>query len=957
MLRLPEVNLAESDDERTQRPRTSDATSQQTTEEIQRARQTATSATHPAQQVFTETMFTQTDLALCSLCCVQSLKADLRFRRDAHATMHAHTMTPPAPSKPAMLRIAATAGASQWKLRLLLFVCLALCTASVSGAAHFERPCAAPNPFAVARTPSNDQCDAATVAAPSPELPLSRAFPHLHQLLLGSSSPHDPGAAVSIASDSASSSCPSPFSMQLQTLRSGSVVAAPSRFAEATRPRPHPRVESIGPPRFELLERIHVIGSEPGATSTHAYQIGARKDKDERSDIRGNSLDTRREHANDDDAHSSFADSIFSVDPYFHTLLPEWQSDASTGAVAAPPLLTTIHAPSPAAEMSGEAGALDSPSSGSSSPPLPPLDHGEWELRDRVGRGHFGELWRAHRLNAHGAHDSDRSYVLKRLFVEKGYRTRLSGVREVHFGLKIAALPAASRRHLTRLVEWFEDPLDGALWLVFVDEGISLAHYLTHTASPGDGQQGGPSIVTPSEQWTRMKLQMGTPRFERTQAQQPQTEAESSAALQVHTADATDSLGFATTNVAPQVGMFGPFLPSPPPSTISLAECPVDGAPSSAPSLLDADHSSFLPSPGPSVSGRRSRDWLHDDFKSISFQLLQALAVLHEQGITHRDVRETMQTREQAHQRCLKAHCSGSVFDSICCVFQVKPANLLVRPRSSVPRTVRVAARWSSSPRLHVRLCDFGSSLDADPSLAALLYPPPRYSPSRLENTQRYSPPEVLFASSDRVAYSQLHPHAYDLWSAGVTMVEMIVGSADNVFRIDARVKARIEARVEEAAHAERRAQQRARQAAGLDASDEDASSVDSDAAWHQTLARRKEKAVLFRALVEYCIAPDPATDESASRSVESCSDASFQRLLQRSDPLGIGAPSLLSIDLIRRLLQWHPAARGTAAEALAHPYFTQDRPSWADDCRDSDDSDPAEQAQTREREDDDEDL
>jgi hypothetical protein len=99
-------------------------------------------------------------------------------------------------------------------------------------------------------------------------------------------------------------------------------------------------------------------------------------------------------------------------------------------------------------------------------------DH-EYELKDRVGSGAFGELWKAVRYDVDAIHNNDSHehghsswsnsqhhhftyqssswyratptwYVLKRLFVEKGDRVRLSGLREIHFGLKLQNQPHIS---------------------------------------------------------------------------------------------------------------------------------------------------------------------------------------------------------------------------------------------------------------------------------------------------------------------------------------------------------------------------------------------------------------------------------------------------------------------------------------------------------------------------------
>ena len=109
-----------------------------------------------------------------------------------------------------------------------------------------------------------------------------------------------------------------------------------------------------------------------------------------------------------------------------------------------------------------------------------------YRLHRRVQRGAHGEVWRAVRT------DDPRGspLVLKRLLVERGPHVTLSGLRERHFGLLLKHEPLVAR-----FVDAFE--VDGSLWLVFKDEGVSL-HDLLYTTTPietgaADGGGGGGS--------------------------------------------------------------------------------------------------------------------------------------------------------------------------------------------------------------------------------------------------------------------------------------------------------------------------------------------------------------------------------------------------------------------------------------------------------------------------------
>lgn len=128
-------------------------------------------------------------------------------------------------------------------------------------------------------------------------------------------------------------------------------------------------------------------------------------------------------------------------------------------------------------------------------------------LSEKYDSGSCGEVWRATVIDSDS---TPQSFILKRIFVERGAHIHLSGLREVHFGMKLA-----SSSHVARFVEHFEtlrtsqDSDDNArtnsprreLWLVFRDEGVSLKRYLyTRVASRGS------VVVVPSEFWHRLRM-------------------------------------------------------------------------------------------------------------------------------------------------------------------------------------------------------------------------------------------------------------------------------------------------------------------------------------------------------------------------------------------------------------------------------------------------------------------
>ncbi|DAZ97237.1 TPA: hypothetical protein N0F65_010399 [Lagenidium giganteum] len=131
--------------------------------------------------------------------------------------------------------------------------------------------------------------------------------------------------------------------------------------------------------------------------------------------------------------------------------------------------------------------------------------------------------------------------------------------------------------------------------------------------------------------------------------------------------------------------------------------------------------------------------------REIMRQLLEAVAALHDRGITHRDI---------------------------------KPSNILLHLHND-----------PTQPPL-VKLADFGSAVDAD--TLEHWYDAP--GPTQAEETREYQPPEVLFSDSGQ-PYDLAQPWTYDLWSVGVVFLEMVLGSPQ-VFMISSRARAKLDAQL-----------------------------------------------------------------------------------------------------------------------------------------------------------------
>jgi hypothetical protein len=120
----------------------------------------------------------------------------------------------------------------------------------------------------------------------------------------------------------------------------------------------------------------------------------------------------------------------------------------------------------------------------------------DYELKDHVGRGGFGEVWMATR---HGTSDL---FVIKRLLVEKGEYVRMSGYREIEFSQQLLHAP----RHIARFVEYMEEE-QGQLWIVFRYEGVSLNNYLYTTSEANPNTQF--TTVEPSAEWRALREDAG----------------------------------------------------------------------------------------------------------------------------------------------------------------------------------------------------------------------------------------------------------------------------------------------------------------------------------------------------------------------------------------------------------------------------------------------------------------
>ncbi|KAM1057866.1 hypothetical protein COP1_031177 [Malus domestica] len=244
-----------------------------------------------------------------------------------------------------------------------------------------------------------------------------------------------------------------------------------------------------------------------------------------------------------------------------------------------------------------------------------------------------------------------------------------------------------------------------------------------------------------------------------------------------------------------------------------------------------------------------------EQMRSLIWQLLMALKSCHDRNITHRDIKpENMVLcfEEQNTGRCLKGIPNGHNFTT------------------------------------KMRIIDFGSALDE----FTLKHLYGSTGPSRVEQTNEYTPPEALLYSN-WYRKSTNTTLKYDMWSVGVVMLELILGSP-NVFQISDYTRILLDQHLH---------------------------------GWNEGL---KELAYKLRSFMELCILiPGSSlrhhqTEGQARGSPASwkCSEEFFSHQIKSRDPLKLGFPNVWAMRLVRQLLLWDPEERLSVDEALQHPYF-----------------------------------
>ncbi|XP_022727562.1 probable inactive protein kinase At3g63330 isoform X12 [Durio zibethinus] len=245
-----------------------------------------------------------------------------------------------------------------------------------------------------------------------------------------------------------------------------------------------------------------------------------------------------------------------------------------------------------------------------------------------------------------------------------------------------------------------------------------------------------------------------------------------------------------------------------------------------------------------------------EEMRNLIRQLLVALKSCHDRNITHRDIKpENMVIcfEDQKTGRCLRGIPSGDK---------------------------------NFTTKMHI--IDFGSAIDG--FTMKHLYG--SAGPSRSEQTHDYSPPEALLNASWYQGPTST-TLKYDMWSVGVVILEMILGSP-NVFQISAVTRTFLDHHLQ---------------------------------GWNEGL---KELAYKLRSFMELCILVTGSSSKhhretnqgGMSPASWKCSEEFFSRQVRSRDPIKLGFQNVWVLRLVRDLLLWDPDDRLSVDDALRHPYF-----------------------------------
>lgn len=555
--------------------------------------------------------------------------------------------------------------------------------------------------------------------------------------------------------------------------------------------------------------------------------------------------------------------------------------------------------------------------------------HPFYQLHRQLARGGHGEVWRA--MSSKPRHGSY-SFILKMISRDvTGDAHFRSGLREAHFGRKLRGM-----RHVGRFVEAFSTAARGEegqtlsveggarpslrqgsnLWLAFYDEGASL-HDLMHEYAPPEPRAARASAPGSPAAADGASDEEGSEALVASRARE-----EPSAAAVVEAgprrAEQLANLTSLRWLALPTRGRRGGGGLRPSNACVlaaqaaaregQAAQADAEAKPAEPDPFADPN-AGFDPGPhpkrersDPDGSARRSaREGEGQGASAGGVQLVVPSALWHRMRTHSQGQAVLCEIVRQLLEGVAQLHARGVVHRDL------KPANIIVRLE---PAEGEGQGEWDGSQQwrrhgaarapggtgeraaheeeggngmaglgLRLRLIDFGSALDAEALEDEELYP--RGADPADAETPTYSPPEVALQEG---APLSARTAAFDLWSVGVILLELLLGSAD-IFTPDARTHAIIALALGDAPPAVQR------------------------------------RAALAHAWGRLGIL-SPASRHGSSEAEREAARASFIAAVRARDPLPAFAIPERALDLAFQLLQWEPSRRIAAADALNHAFF-----------------------------------